>query len=127
MLANSFDTNIDLALDLDTTLWNTKLDGNHLAQVLLNFCVNARDTMSSEGGGIIEISTANFVDPEGKEFIRIGVKDSGVGEDEGMLKHLGYAVTCATNGQEGMDYLKTHADEIDLVITDLTMPVMSGK
>ncbi|MDA7614290.1 response regulator [Verrucomicrobiales bacterium] len=46
---------------------------------------------------------------------------------EGMLKHLGYTVTCATNGQEGMDYLKTHADEIDLVITDLTMPVMSGK
>ena len=37
---------------------------------------------------------------------------------EGMLKHLGYTVTCATNGQEGMDYLKTHADEIDLVITD---------
>jgi CheY-like chemotaxis protein len=46
---------------------------------------------------------------------------------EGMLKHHGYTVTCATNGQEGMDYLKTHADEIDPVITDLTMPVMSGK
>ena len=77
MLAHSFNTNIDLALDLDTTLWNTKLDGNHLEQVLLKLCVNALDAMSSEGGGIIKISTSNFVDPEGKEFVRIGVKDSG--------------------------------------------------
>ena len=87
-LQNSFDTNIDLALDLDTTLWNTKLDGNHLAQVLLKLCVNARDAMSSEGGGIIKISTSNFVDLEGKEFVRIGVKDSGVGKDEGVLSKI---------------------------------------
>ena len=88
LLAHSFNTNIDLALDLDTTLWNTKLDGNHLEQVLLKLCVNALDAMSSEGGGIIKISTSNFVDPEGKEFVRIGVKDSGVGKDEGVLSKI---------------------------------------
>ena len=69
-------------------MWNTKLDGNHLEQVLLNLCVNARDAMSSKGGGIIKISTSNFVDPEGKEFVRIGVKDSGVGKDEGVLSKI---------------------------------------
>jgi len=58
-----------------------------------------------------------FIDDEA--FVR------AVGER--ILKHHGYTVHCATNGQEGMVYLETHADEIDLVITDLTMPVMSGK
>ncbi len=46
---------------------------------------------------------------------------------EGILKHHGYTVICATTDQEGMDYLGAHADEIDLIITNLTMPVMSGK
>jgi len=65
LLAHSFDANIHLELDLETSLWKTKLDGNHLEQVLLNLCVNARDAMTSEGGGTISISTSNFIGPDG--------------------------------------------------------------
>lgn len=32
----------------------------------------------------------------------------------------------AANGKRALDILKTHASEIDLVITDLMMPEMSG-
>jgi DNA-binding NtrC family response regulator len=31
------------------------------------------------------------------------------------------------NGKDGLDYFHANPDKIDLVITDLTMPVMTGK
>lgn len=224
LLVHSFDSNIDLELDLAAELWNTKLDGNHLEQVLLNLCVNARDAINGESGGIIKIGTTNMIDPEDQECVQIRVQDTGMGMEadvldkifepffttkeqgkgtglglamsygiieqhggriecdsepgvgteflitlprsleevtipeeeiessfvpssegqarkilfiddeffvravgEGILKHHGYSVICATNGREGMDLLETRANEIDLIITDLTMPVMSGK
>ncbi len=43
-----------------------------------------------------------------------------------MLESLGYSVMTATNGQEGLEVYRAHQDEIALVVTDLTMPKMSG-
>jgi PAS domain S-box-containing protein len=43
-----------------------------------------------------------------------------------MLASLGYTVTCATNGEEGVAYYSEHMEEIDLVILDITMPGMDG-
>jgi CheY-like chemotaxis protein len=43
-----------------------------------------------------------------------------------MLASLGYAVTCARNGLEAVDYYREHMEEIDLVLLDITMPVMDG-
>lgn len=43
---------------------------------------------------------------------------------EDALVGMGYAVTAATNGQAGLQ--KIEAGKFDLIITDLSMPVMDG-
>lgn len=42
-----------------------------------------------------------------------------------ILTHLGHEVLVARNGLEGIELLKTH-DNLDLVLTDIRMPVMDG-
>ncbi len=43
-----------------------------------------------------------------------------------LLGDLGYRVSGYTNAQEALMALRDHLDEVDLVISDLTMPEMSG-
>ncbi|EPR43708.1 PAS/PAC sensor hybrid histidine kinase [Desulfovibrio sp. X2] len=43
-----------------------------------------------------------------------------------MLAHLGYAVTSMTSAAEALELFKTAPDSFDLVITDQTMPGMTG-
>ena len=55
-------------------------------------------------------------------------------EDEPFVRELsvkileiqGYRVVAKENGQLGLDYFKKHVDEIDMVLTDIIMPQMSG-
>jgi CheY-like chemotaxis protein len=44
-----------------------------------------------------------------------------------ILTSFGYSVVVTANGREGLDYYREHSDEVDLVILDLTMPVMDGR
>ncbi len=46
---------------------------------------------------------------------------------EFLLKKFGYTVITAPDGRTGLDYYKKNSAEIDLVILDLTMPMMSGQ
>jgi len=43
-----------------------------------------------------------------------------------MLEPLGYKVTVLTSSVEALDLFKAHSDDFDLVVTDQTMPKMSG-
>ena len=43
-----------------------------------------------------------------------------------MLEYLGYTVVPAANGGQVLSYLENHLQEVDLVITDQTMPKMTG-
>ncbi len=43
------------------------------------------------------------------------------------LKNLGYKVLEAANGEQALKVFEQHADQIDLVLTDLIMPGMNGK
>ena len=45
---------------------------------------------------------------------------------EHMLKHLGYEVLLANDGQEALELYKLNQDKIDLVLLDMVMPVMGG-
>ncbi|HXV45016.1 MAG TPA: ATP-binding protein, partial [Anaerolineae bacterium] len=45
---------------------------------------------------------------------------------EAMLKNLGYQVLTATNGRSAVEIYDQYQDNIALVVTDLTMPEMSG-
>ncbi|HOX24283.1 MAG TPA: PAS domain S-box protein [Candidatus Krumholzibacteria bacterium] len=44
-----------------------------------------------------------------------------------ILTHLGYGVLAAENGQRGIDLFRARADEIAVVLLDLSMPVMDGE
>ena len=44
-----------------------------------------------------------------------------------FLQHLGINVKFAMNGQEGLDMILANHHNLDLVLTDLRMPIMSGK
>ncbi|WDN89364.1 hypothetical protein BuS5_02332 [Desulfosarcina sp. BuS5] len=43
-----------------------------------------------------------------------------------MLEHLGYTVTARTNGMEALEAFQAHPDKYDLLITDQSMPGMTG-
>ncbi|MDB5048954.1 MAG: hypothetical protein JWO30_2025 [Fibrobacteres bacterium] len=44
----------------------------------------------------------------------------------GLLRGQGYTVVEAKNGSEALAYFTGHVEEIDLVITDMVMPVLGG-
>jgi CheY-like chemotaxis protein len=43
-----------------------------------------------------------------------------------ILSELGYEVYCVGDGQEAVDLYREHSGRFDLVIVDLSMPVMGG-
>ncbi len=43
-----------------------------------------------------------------------------------LLTSLGYTVSVAYNGEEGLEFYRTRQASIDLVLLDINMPVMSG-
>jgi CheY-like chemotaxis protein len=42
------------------------------------------------------------------------------------LRHYGYHVLEASNGEEGLSLCKASTDEIDLIVTDVVMPGITG-
>ncbi|MFZ2445604.1 MAG: DUF3365 domain-containing protein [Syntrophobacteraceae bacterium] len=65
--------------------------------------------------------------PRGAERI-LFVDDEEVLADLGkqMLEGLGYSVLAQTSGVEALESFKAHPDQFDLVITDYTMPRLTG-
>ena len=43
-----------------------------------------------------------------------------------VFKQAGYRVLCASNGVQAMEVINALPDPIDVLITDLTMPLMAG-
>ncbi|MBW2028445.1 MAG: PAS domain S-box protein [Deltaproteobacteria bacterium] len=65
--------------------------------------------------------------PTGNEHILfIDDEPSLVEIGEQMLRHLGYTVTCRSSSLEALNLFRAKPDEFDLVITDMTMPHMTG-
>ena len=42
------------------------------------------------------------------------------------LEYAGYTVTATTNSEEALEKIRAHPEQFDLLITDQTMPKMSG-
>jgi two-component system cell cycle sensor histidine kinase/response regulator CckA len=65
--------------------------------------------------------------PTGTERILIVDDDEGIAKLEAtMLERLGYAVTPTVNCLDALASFKADPGEFDLVITDMTMPDMTG-
>ena len=43
-----------------------------------------------------------------------------------VILSAGYRVTTCEDGKEALDLLNTHSDDIDIVVTDIDMPIMNG-
>jgi PAS domain S-box-containing protein len=67
------------------------------------------------------------VDPTGTESILLVDDDELIAElEREMLKHLGYQVTAHINSFDALMDFKANPDVYDLVLTDMTMPKMTG-
>lgn len=65
--------------------------------------------------------------PTGKERILfVDDEKSLVKSTRGILERLGYTVVATTSSIEALETFRQHPDRFDLVITDLTMPGMTG-
>ena len=74
-----------------------------------------------------ETSSESDVTPTGKEHILVVDDESHLLEMyERQLKRLGYEVTCSSNPEEVLELFRTDPLKFDLVITDFTMPKMTG-
>jgi signal transduction histidine kinase/ActR/RegA family two-component response regulator/ketosteroid isomerase-like protein len=82
----------------------------------------------------VKQAVAHAVAKEAEEVIR-GSETILVAEDEASLREgmceylgsLGYTVLAADSGKEAMSMVVEHEGHIDLLLTDLIMPAMSGK
>ncbi|MGC8839028.1 MAG: GAF domain-containing protein, partial [Anaerolineae bacterium] len=96
MLGRLLGEDIRVDLHLAPDLWEVEADPGQIDQVITNLAVNARDAMPK--GGTLTIATANEgVDeaycrehPEARPgfFVRLTVRDTGVGMDEHVKMHL---------------------------------------
>jgi two-component system cell cycle sensor histidine kinase/response regulator CckA len=65
--------------------------------------------------------------PTGKERILfVDDEESMVDLNQQRLERLGYRVTGKTDSSEALEFFRANPDQIDLVITDMTMPKMTG-
>ena len=88
LLGRTLGERITVTPRLGDGVWPVVADSDQLAQVLLNFAVNARDAMPD--GGPIDITTANAELPQGApnlglppgRFVTLSVKDAGCGMTE---------------------------------------------
>ena len=80
-------------------------------------------------GGSVEIDTPNEEPPDGgnEHILIVDDEPSIIRFSQLMLEGLGYRVTTRLSSVEALELFKKRANRFDLVITDLTMPVMTGE
>ncbi|MDD5722994.1 MAG: ATP-binding protein [Syntrophales bacterium] len=75
----------------------------------------------------VEKMEAKRVLPTGCEHILfVDDEPSLVDIGKQLLEHLGYRVTTMTSGTGALELFRSHPDRFDIVITDMTMPVITG-
>jgi PAS domain S-box-containing protein len=96
MLRRLIGDEIEVRTILEQNLSSVNADPNQMEQVLLNFCINARDAMPE--GGKITIRTANleFDDASAAQYlsltpgqyVTLSISDTGIGIDHEMQSHI---------------------------------------
>jgi len=96
LLEPSIGPDIAIETQLDPTVWKVEADAGQLAQVVMNLCVNAWDSI--DGKGCIRATSANRKfsvrscqrRPEARpgDFVELSISDDGSGMNEETLSHL---------------------------------------
>jgi len=87
-------------------------------EVVLPLCDDDTGDCEDTPPGSPASTTARILVVDDQEIMRKTTAD--------MLRHLGYDVVAVASGDDAVDHLAAHADEIDMVLLDMTMPGMSG-
>jgi PAS domain S-box-containing protein len=96
MLGRLIGEDVQVRTALDPNLEPVKADPGQMEQVILNFCINARDAMP-EGGTITietkntdvdEIQAAQQFPMKPGRYVRLAVSDTGTGMDQETLSHI---------------------------------------
>ncbi|MGD9325676.1 MAG: response regulator [Desulfobacterales bacterium] len=87
---------IDIELQLDDNLKNIAADAGQCEQILMNLCINAKDSMPE--GGKLTLKTENVclnggpdsahIDLPSGDYIRLTIADTGHGISEDTLTHI---------------------------------------
>lgn len=78
LLARSVGSNVEIDINVPAELPDVLIDAHQLELALLNLAVNARDAMP-DGGHLKLSASEDFA--EGGRYVRLSVRDSGVGMD----------------------------------------------
>jgi PAS domain S-box-containing protein len=80
-----------------------------------------------ESSPLLEKSRILSPPPGGRESILlVDDEQQMVNMMQQMLRQLGYSVTSFTDSLEAFEYFKTHSTDFDLIISDVTMPKITG-
>jgi len=96
MLRRLIGEDIDLVWQPASQLWPVKMDPSQIDQILVNLCVNARDSISGVGKLTIKTGKKTFDEAYCKEhpgfitgdFVLLAVSDNGCGMDKDTLDNL---------------------------------------
>jgi len=96
MLRRLIGEDIDLVWQPASQLWPVKMDPSQIDQILVNLCVNARDSISGVGKLTIQTGKKTFDEAYCKEhpgfitgdFVLLAVSDNGCGMDKDTLDNL---------------------------------------
>jgi len=96
LLTQTLGAHVQLHTELADGLWPAYVDPNQLENALINLAINARDAMSSSGGGRLTISTSNrsldadycrlHAEKTPGDYVEVVVKDSGPGMPPEVLE-----------------------------------------
>jgi len=107
MLQKTLTASIQLQTTLDATLWTVAADHYELENAIINMCINAKHAM--ESNGTLTLATHNLdLNLEASEkvglppgqYVRLTVRDTGIGMDEDTLKHV-FDPFFSTKGESG--------------------------
>ena len=77
--------------------------------------------------GPVELVPAVSSAPGGTEVILLAEDEASLNTlAQTILRRLGYTVLAAENGQQALQLWEEHNGEVDLLLTDVIMPLMSG-
>jgi signal transduction histidine kinase len=87
MLRRTFDRGVVVETRVGPDLWPVRADPTQIHQVLLNFCLNARDAMPEGGNLLLEVDNVTLddearlvnLDARPGNFVRLSVRDTGHG------------------------------------------------
>ncbi len=96
LIGHTLPTTIEISRHIESNINTVNADPTQIHQILMNLCTNAGHAMPK--GGILEISLANVeLDEELKDefdelpagsYVKLSVKDSGIGMSEKTLKRI---------------------------------------